>query len=229
MALDAQMLGELNGHSEAILHYYDWVGNALTYGHFIEPEDYLRPNGLLEWGYEAARRPTGGGIIFHTGDLAFSVLIPINHPSYFANTMASYAVINGAVMRAVEVFMRQRGRPLSLLERSPQPAQAAAERFCMAHPTRYDVMVGGCKVAGAAQRRTRHGVLHQGSICLTTVASACLEAILAHGEVVQRIKETSYPLLGDRACPEEVAEARHALRCLLQNEIKKGVNNHDKT
>jgi len=35
---------------------------------------------------------------------------------------------------------------------------------CFTTPTRYDVMVGGRKVAGAAQRRTRDGILHQGSI-----------------------------------------------------------------
>jgi lipoate-protein ligase A len=35
---------------------------------------------------------------------------------------------------------------------------------CFANPVRADVMVNGRKVAGAAQRRTRAGLLHQGSI-----------------------------------------------------------------
>jgi lipoate-protein ligase A len=35
---------------------------------------------------------------------------------------------------------------------------------CFANPVRADVLVDGRKVAGAAQRRTRAGLLHQGSI-----------------------------------------------------------------
>jgi lipoate-protein ligase A len=35
---------------------------------------------------------------------------------------------------------------------------------CFANPVRADVLVNGQKVAGAAQRRTRTGLLHQGSI-----------------------------------------------------------------
>ena len=35
---------------------------------------------------------------------------------------------------------------------------------CFANPVRADVMMDGRKVAGAAQRRTRRGLLQQGSI-----------------------------------------------------------------
>jgi lipoate-protein ligase A len=35
---------------------------------------------------------------------------------------------------------------------------------CFANPVHADVLVNGRKVAGAAQRRTRAGLLHQGSI-----------------------------------------------------------------
>ncbi len=35
---------------------------------------------------------------------------------------------------------------------------------CFANPVRADVMIDGRKVAGAAQRRTRAGLLQQGSV-----------------------------------------------------------------
>lgn len=41
---------------------------------------------------------------------------------------------------------------------------ACAARMCFANPVHADVMVNGCKIAGAAQRRTRAGLLQQGSI-----------------------------------------------------------------
>ena len=43
-------------------------------------------------------------------------------------------------------------------------ADSTANAACFARPVVYDVLVSGAKVAGAAQRRTRHGLLHQGSI-----------------------------------------------------------------
>jgi lipoate-protein ligase A len=36
----------------------------------------------------------------------------------------------------------------------------------MARPTKYDVMLQGRKIAGAAQRKTKAGFLHQGTIAL---------------------------------------------------------------
>jgi lipoate-protein ligase A len=35
---------------------------------------------------------------------------------------------------------------------------------CFMNPVRADVLIDGRKIAGAAQRRTRQGLLHQGSI-----------------------------------------------------------------
>jgi lipoate-protein ligase A len=35
---------------------------------------------------------------------------------------------------------------------------------CFSNPTKYDLLLGERKVAGSAQRRTRDGILHQGSL-----------------------------------------------------------------
>jgi lipoate-protein ligase A len=37
---------------------------------------------------------------------------------------------------------------------------------CFAKPVRFDIVAGDRKLSGAAQRRTREGMLHQGSILL---------------------------------------------------------------
>ncbi len=65
----------------------------------------------------------------------------------------------------------------------------------MAHPTKFDIMLDGRKVGGAAQRRTKHGLLHQGSICLTNVPEDCLAEVLVSGsQVAQSMLASSYPL-----------------------------------
>ena len=43
-------------------------------------------------------------------------------------------------------------------------AASASGYNCFANPVRADVMMSGRKIAGAAQRRTRRGLLQQGSI-----------------------------------------------------------------
>src|SRR5207249_1341892 len=46
---------------------------------------------------------------------------------------------------------------------------------CFANPVRADVMIDGRKIAGAAQRRTRRGLLQQGSIQGVDLANGLAE------------------------------------------------------
>jgi lipoate-protein ligase A len=56
--------------------------------------------------------------------------------------------------------------------------QEGVQNFCMARPTQYDVVSGGLKIAGSAQRKTRRGYLHQGTISLAPPDVAFLQTIL---------------------------------------------------
>jgi lipoate-protein ligase A len=50
---------------------------------------------------------------------------------------------------------------------------------CFENPVAHDVVLGGRKIAGAAQRRTRKGLLHQGSIQGAKLAGGFAEIFLA--------------------------------------------------
>ena len=54
--------------------------------------------------------------------------------------------------------------PAGLVDGTPDAAVCASGYNCFANPVRADVMMNGRKIAGAAQRRTRRGLLQQGSI-----------------------------------------------------------------
>ena len=56
--------------------------------------------------------------------------------------------------------LRARGHDVTAIARNPEKIAAGAG----IKPVRADVMLNGRKIAGAAQRRTRAGLLHQGSI-----------------------------------------------------------------
>ena len=86
MELDARFLQELDPKGPRILHFYDWDRPSFTHGYFVDPQQYLNLQALRSMGVKWARRPTGGGIVFHTTDLAFSVLVPSASSWYGENT-----------------------------------------------------------------------------------------------------------------------------------------------
>ena len=134
------------------IRFYRWKSPALSFGYFgkfADVADYAAERDLV-------RRWTGGGIVFHGNDLTYSVIIPAAPEFSSASSKSIYAVIHAALCDAL---IAGDERAELARHRSPKLSEV-----CFANPVRADVMVNGCKVAGAAQRRTRAGLLHQGSI-----------------------------------------------------------------
>ncbi len=214
MALDAALLADLKDEEDAILHLYDWEGDAATYGHFIDPEKFLNMESVSRSSLDLARRPTGGGIIFHNCDLAFSVLIPSTHPNFSINPLENYAFVNTRVIWAIGQMI---DLSAELLPEEAQPLDSNCKSFCMAKPTKYDVMIQGKKVGGAAQRKTRDGFLHQGSIQIGLLSESFLRSVLApQTQVFEGMRANSFSLLGEKWTLNELKEARLELRAQLQ-------------
>lgn len=196
MSSDFDLLASLESRRSPLLHLYEWSEPSITYGYFTKPERFLDLKRCEEAGLDLARRPTGGGIIFHLTDFAFSFFLPASHPLFSQNTLANYDFVNRVVMKAIEQLLPKRA---SLLPQDPTPITPSCASFCMAKPTIYDIIIDGKKVGGAAQRKTRHGLLHQGSISLQLPPFDLLEKILLPTtEVIEAMKQHSYPLLGDK-------------------------------
>jgi len=214
MALDAALLEDLKVEREPILHLYDWNQEAATYGHFIKPEKCLNLEGVEKLSLQLAKRPTGGGIIFHTCDLAFSVLVPATHPTFSLNPLDNYAFVNNRVIEAINQMVEL---PAELLPAEPTPLDESCKHFCMAKPTKYDVMIQGKKVGGAAQRKTKDGYLHQGSISLGLLSEESLNEVLnLQTQVQEGMRRNSFSLLGENWTQKELIEARLELRHHLQ-------------
>jgi len=213
MDLDAKLLSDLDPNSSSpILHLYDWSAPSVTYGHFIDPSRYF----IQDPHVDLARRPTGGGIIFHTTDWAFSILVPAAHPAYSLNVMENYAFVNRLVIDLITQFMGNGyGSQMTLLSQEPLACNQPVSCFCMAKPTRYDVMVNGKKVGGGAQRRTKAGFLHQGSISLAPPDEKLVESALLPGISVRKaMQENTFALLRDTSSAD-LQEARRALAALF--------------
>jgi lipoate-protein ligase A len=211
MSMDAMLLRRLACMQQPVLHLYDWISPSITHGYFVDPKDLLSMEVIESMGIDLARRPTGGGVLAHTTDLAFSILIPANHPNFSTNTLENYAFINRLVAGVVRQYLST-SEPVELLPCCDSGYKSQLP-FCMADPTAYDVMIGGRKVAGGAQRRTKHGYLHQGSISLALPEQGFLEAVLKDPSVAEMMRQKTYPLAGQ----QNIHTARKEVAELLQD------------
>lgn len=149
MAIDEALLETAKIPS---MRFYRWNSLALSFGYFgkfADVANYAAQRDLV-------RRWTGGGIVFHGDDLTYSIIIPTSAEFFSASSKMVYAAIHSALRDTLITHGEQ-----------AQLAAAARQKIsesCFANPVHADVLVNGRKVAGGAQRRTRAGLLHQGSI-----------------------------------------------------------------
>ena len=141
-----------------VLRIFRWARPWVSAGYFVPfaEAQAARPD------LPVCRRWTGGGVVVHDGDFTFSLAAPRGEPWAAMRPADSYRVLH----EALAATLAQAGCRASLSE-----GQAAANRECFAGPVRHDIVAGGRKIGGGAQRRTRRGLLHQGSIQGTPLAT----------------------------------------------------------
>jgi lipoate-protein ligase A len=162
MAIDEALLEQAPGRGRSLLRLYGWDRPAVSIGCLQHHAAAPAAAGAL------VRRPTGGGVVFHGADVTYSVVLPPEHALGRLPRLECYARLNGAVRSALAAC-RLSGAALAATD-----IPCAVDRrtmVCFRTPTRYDVLLAGRKVAGSAQRRTRSGVLHQGSVHLGPAAA----------------------------------------------------------
>jgi lipoate-protein ligase A len=142
------------------LRFYDWDHPALSFGYFGKCAEIAAE----VTAHEIVRRWTGGGSVPHGDDLTYSLVTPASDTAGALSPGAIY----GALHCAIRDALHGEGKKAELVS---QPAPKISDA-CFANPVRHDLVADGCKIAGAAQRRTRRGFLHQGSIQLSDLSAS---------------------------------------------------------
>jgi len=151
MAIDEALLEQA---TLPALRFYVWRQPSLSFGYFNKFSEVAAETDERE----LVRRWTGGGTVPHGEDLTYSLVTPATEPAAALGPSAIYVALHAAIRDA----LREEGKTAQL---APDAAPKISEA-CFANPVRNDLLLDGRKVAGAAQRRTRGGFLHQGSIQL---------------------------------------------------------------
>ncbi|MEI6350375.1 MAG: hypothetical protein WCP06_04640 [Verrucomicrobiota bacterium] len=162
-----------------VLRVYGWARPAVSFGYFEPWAPVAQAHPDREW----VRRWTGGGVVLHGEDWTYSIIVPRDLPFARVGAAESYRLLHellaGAMRRASLPGMGGMGGGDVAL--TPESAHKISHA-CFENPAQYDVLLAGQKIAGAAQRRSRWGMLHQGSVqgvALTGNFADCLAGGLA--------------------------------------------------
>jgi lipoate-protein ligase A len=162
------------------LRFYQWAAPTISLGHFQAASRAPVPERFA--GLEMVRRLSGGGAILHDRELTYSCGLPASHPLAKAPSRL-YDLIHQAVideLAARGIACRMRGTD----------AFADQSFLCFSRGDARDVVIGGQKILGSAQRRRQGAVLQHGSLLLE--ASPLTPEFPGLGE-----------LTGQRLAPEE--------------------------
>lgn len=150
MALDEVMLGAAE---DAWLRAYHWTQPSISIG-FSQKLEAV-PEEYRSW--PVVRRWTGGGVVVHDGDWTYTLVAPQGHVLCDQPAPQTYHRIHEAMLMALE--------KVGVTGGTLQPVSTSdGMGVCFVEPAKYDVVWREQKIAGAGQRRTRAGFLHQGTL-----------------------------------------------------------------
>lgn len=202
MAVDFLLLQRYPENVPRFRHY-EWRRPAFTFG-YSQKIEFVHLNLPANESFDLCRRPTGG-IVDHRNDWTYCLVLPRNHALYDERATQSYRIVHECVAAALVTL----GQPATL-KTVCEPAEsctstASGPGICFQRAELYDVINSetGEKIAGAAQKRNKHGLVFQGSIEKGSVGSIEWSDFQSHFSVAlarslnAAAQETGWPDLND--------------------------------
>ncbi|MHB2026184.1 MAG: lipoate--protein ligase family protein [Elusimicrobiota bacterium] len=157
MGMDEAALA-LSAPTDLALRFYRWKESAVTFGYGQRravAAQLAAAKGFLH--RALVRRPTGGGVVFHDGDITFSIVFPWKAGQ---SPREIYATFHDAVLKEISALPGLK----TLLWSGLGPARPL-QSACFSHPSPSDVVdAAGRKILGGALRRNIGRGLYQGSL-----------------------------------------------------------------
>ncbi len=165
MALDEAVL--LESPADAlVLRVYEWKGAACTFGF---SQKYADVKKLCAAGVEPVRRATGGGVVFHDGDVTFSLVFP------WDKTCAPETIYKN-LHRGIHQALKARGTVNGMW--SPQKKPEGISTACFARAEKADLVdADDKKILGGALRKKGVKGLYQGSLRVRVPRDVILDGI----------------------------------------------------
>lgn len=173
MAVDEALLQHFDpAVSPPVLRLYGWEPPAFSVGRFQRPEEALQLDRCVAAGIPVVRRITGGGAIYHAAELTYAVVCAPRHISGALGVKETFRALTAFLLR----FYGSLGIKASWAADSPpiEGCYGVRTPLCFAGKEEYDIIIGGRKIGGNAQRRLRDAIFQHGSIPLRCALSEAL-------------------------------------------------------
>jgi lipoate-protein ligase A len=156
MAVDETLLESATA-GICTVRWYRWEQATLSLGYFQSLHEALADSKLRN--LPIVRRLSGGGAIVHHHELTYSCAVPAQHP-LAAAPRRLYTAVHKRIIGVLSEF----GYVAAL--RGTGNSLRGNEYLCFGRMDDFDVVMGGHKVLGSAQRRRKGAVLQHGSLVL---------------------------------------------------------------
>ena len=158
MALDHALLESVQTSPRAVLRLYRWQPACLSFGRNQPARGLYDESVARSMGVDIVRRPTGGLAVMHDCELTYAVIAPVD---LLGGPRESYQRINAGLVAGLQKL----GVPAELSGGVKRSAFGTMHP-CFAEPAAGEVVVGGRKLVGSAQRCEKRTLLQHGSILL---------------------------------------------------------------
>ncbi|MEO7415043.1 MAG: lipoate--protein ligase family protein [Opitutaceae bacterium] len=162
MAVDFLLLQRYPEETAARFRHYGWHRPAFTFG-YSQKIDFVRGQLPQDQPLDVCRRATGGGMVDHREDWTYALVIPRGHPWEEIRATTSYREVHETLAAALRI----QGVPaVTKPVTEAPPGDDPGPGVCFQRAEVFDVVNerSGEKIAGAAQKRNKRGLLFQGSI-----------------------------------------------------------------
>jgi lipoyl(octanoyl) transferase len=161
MQFDCDTLTRIEqGDAPPTLRFFRFKEPTVSYGRLQERE-HIRS--LVPRGWRAVQRPTGGGVVFHEGDLCLSLCWPAGESPLPKRPHEQYRWIHSLILETLKPYIRV--KMASCGDVAP-PEEPFLTRTCFHNPVGYDLLSHRKKIVGGALRCTRRATLYQGALQL---------------------------------------------------------------
>jgi len=164
MATDLWMLRSFPQRESPRFRHYGWDRPCHTFGYGQDFDWVSQHTG--QSCESLCRRPTGGGLVDHRDDWTYALVIPSTHPAASSQIRASYEALHCALAESMSLLGAETKAVAPPLRKGGEGDFPSTPGCCFEEPVAYDLsrVEDGAKVAGAAMKRGREGLLLQGSI-----------------------------------------------------------------
>lgn len=158
---------ECGNSDSSFLCVYSWARPCVSLGYSQKQEEYLDADKCELLGLDVVKRPTGGGIVFHNlQEVTYSLVTSKDNPIFPKGLIKTYMEISKAIVCALKLLGVDAEIQTSnnKQQNNQENKEKGKPQLCFSYPAEYEIVVGGKKIVGSAQKRGKRAFLQQGSI-----------------------------------------------------------------